>query len=468
MTGIYARVSTAEQAKGYSIDEQNDRMKKFCEAHGWSFRYYTDAGFSGADTERPSLRRLVEDVENKKIDRVLVFKLDRLSRSQKDTLNLIEDCFLKNGCDFVSMSESFDTSTPFGKAIIGILSTFAQLEREVIKERMTMGKEARIRSGKWTGGITPFGYDYDRAEGKLIVNEYEAMQIRELFERYAAGDPRHGIMADFNAKGYSLRNNPWAMWSINYILENRVYCGFIRFKDGWIRGTHEPIISEDLFEKVAAVIADGRRRYAETGVPAGGKANISTLLGGLIFCGCCGNKFGKRSAGSPPKRFWEYCCYSRIKSAQTRIKDPSCKNKAYRVEELEKIVLDEIRKLRFEPIQQKATEDNESKIALMKAEVESIDRQVSRFLDLYGLGRFSVDQLDKKIKPLEDRKASLQAEIEVLKTRAKMPLKQAAEIIESFDVVLEKGTFAEQRRAVQLLIDRIVINGEEIDIYWNF
>ena len=146
---LLARVSTQEQAiNGHSIGEQIERMHKYCDAMGWTvYKEYTDAGYSGANTDRPALQRMIRDIKAGKINKVLVYKLDRLSRSQKDTLYLIEDVFLANNTDFVSMSENFDTSTPFGRAMIGILAVFAQLEREQIKERMQMGKEARAKEG---------------------------------------------------------------------------------------------------------------------------------------------------------------------------------------------------------------------------------------------------------------------------------------------------------------------------------
>ena len=184
---IYVRVSTKEQAlEGYSIGEQTDRLTKFCEAHDWTIvKVYTDAGHSGANQIRPALQDLIQDIKAGRIDKVLVYKLDRLSRSQKDTLELIEDVFLKNGTDFESMSEKLDTSTPHGKAMIGILAAFAQLEREMISERMSMGREARVKQGKWKGGHhAPYGYDYEPSLEKLVINEYESMIIKNLFNNF--------------------------------------------------------------------------------------------------------------------------------------------------------------------------------------------------------------------------------------------------------------------------------------------
>ena len=139
----YIRVSTSEQAlNGQSLAEQEDRLLKYCDALNWqNTKVYKDAGFSGGNLNRPALQELIKDIPH--INKVIVYKLDRLSRSQKDTLYLIEDVFIKNNVDFISMCENFDTSSSFGKAMIGILSVFAELERNQIKERMTMGKFAR-------------------------------------------------------------------------------------------------------------------------------------------------------------------------------------------------------------------------------------------------------------------------------------------------------------------------------------
>ena len=147
---IYVRVSTTSQVdEGYSIDEQKAKLTSYCDIKDWNiYEIYTDGGFSGSNTERPALEQLIRDAKGKLFDTVLVYKLDRLSRSQKDTLYLIEDVFLENDIEFVSLLENFDTSTPFGKAMIGLLSVFAQLEREQIKERMQLGKLGRAKSGK--------------------------------------------------------------------------------------------------------------------------------------------------------------------------------------------------------------------------------------------------------------------------------------------------------------------------------
>ena len=137
---LYIRVSTLEQAQeGYSVGEQRERLIAYCKAQDWLIAdIYVDGGYTGSNLNRPGIQKLMSETE--KFDVVLVYKLDRLSRSQRDTLYLIEEIFRPNKVDFVSMQESFDTSSPFGKAMIGLLAVFAQLEREQIKERTWMGR----------------------------------------------------------------------------------------------------------------------------------------------------------------------------------------------------------------------------------------------------------------------------------------------------------------------------------------
>ena len=149
---LYLRVSTQEQAQeGYSIGEQKERLIAYCKALDWLITdVYVDGGYSGSNLNRPGIQKLMDETD--KFDVVLVYKLDRLSRSQRDTLYLIEEAFLPHNVDFVSMQESFDTATPFGKAMIGLLAVFAQLEREQIKERTRMGRIARAKSGLYRGG----------------------------------------------------------------------------------------------------------------------------------------------------------------------------------------------------------------------------------------------------------------------------------------------------------------------------
>ena len=147
VTDLYVRVSTTEQAEeGYSVDEQTAKLQAYCVAMGYKInRVAVDPGYSGASLDRPGIKEIIADVKRGRCKKVIVWKLDRLSRSQKDTLILLEDVFFPNGCAFVSLNENFDTATPIGRCIVGVLAAFAQMERENIKMRTSMGRAAAIR-----------------------------------------------------------------------------------------------------------------------------------------------------------------------------------------------------------------------------------------------------------------------------------------------------------------------------------
>ena len=466
---IYVRVSTAEQARdGYSVDEQIERLTNYCKAKGWTvIKVYTDPGFSGGDTDRPALQDMIRDIEAGHGDLVLVYKLDRLSRSQKDTLELIEDVFLANGCDFVSMNENFDTSTPFGKAMIGILAVFAQLEREQIKERMQMGKAGRTKEGKWHGGgRQPIGYDY--IDGELVVNDYEAMQIREMHKLFQQGVGVRGIEGIFKEKGYTHKSGLWHTRTIGRVLKNDLYIGNVKFHGQTYQGMHTPIIDIETYEKTMSICQShsksGTKNYGHT-----------AYLNGLIFCKRCTARYGYTAWDCKKRgiKYSYYACYSRRKTNRQMIKDPNCKNKNYRMEELDNIILTEIGKLATDPNYtheiKKANEmpGEATKKAVLEKELSKIDSQRSKLMDLYTLGMFTIDELQQKAVPLNDRKKKLEAELLAL-TETELSEEDVQEIVSDFQDIIDRGNFEEIRLLINSLIDRIEIDGDDVFIHWKF
>lgn len=474
---IYVRVSTQEQAKeGYSIGEQTDRLQKYSEANGWKVvNIYTDAGFSGSNQNRPALQDLIVDVKAGRIDKVLVYKLDRLSRSQKDTLELIEDVFLKNNCDFESMTERFDTSTSFGKAMIGILAVFAQLERQQIKERMSMGLDARIKEGKWRGGaMVPFGYNYDPEQGILVINQWESMIVKYIFKEFTEGASLIKISNNMTEAGYSFRKGSNDPRKIKYILHNKTYCGYLRSKDKWYKGKQEPIIEEETFNQAQAILNENTRRYKESGIRI--DDTIASHLGGLLYCAQCGAKYCRVRSGTDKYGYhYNYICYSRSKRIKYLVKDPNCKNKLYRANVLDKIIFNEIRKLAIDPDYLKSAHKNsdvnfeQDQIKAIEDEIKATSNQISRFMDLYGLGKYDIEQLDQKTQPLTVKKLQLQQKLQELQEESKqMSDKQIVQLVKSFDEALKHGTFQDRRQIIETLIDRIEIDNDDITIHWNF
>lgn len=475
---LYVRVSTAEQAKeGYSIGEQIERLKKYCEAMGWIVvAIFVDPGYSGGDMNRPGLRDMINTVHDEDIDKVVVYKLDRLSRSQKDTLYLIEDVFLKNQTDFVSMNENFDTSSPFGRAMIGILAVFAQLEREQIKERMGMGKEARAKEGKWHGGSTdPIGFDYDPATEELVSNDYEIMQIRELAALFLEGTPLRAIETMFREKGYKHKYGEWDPKTMRRVLRSKVYIRMIKHRDEWYPGNQARVFEDETFEKINKLLDARAEQYKLSGVRPGAQ---TTFLGGLILCKHCGGKYAKntwpqRNGGKTTI----YGCYSRTKKVKKMVKDPNCKNKNWKMDELDNLVFDEIRKLAFDPeyfnevkrYQRAKTTDEPSKIAILEKEIAKVDEQISRFMDLYGIGKFTIDQVSQKVDPLNENRNRLVKELEALNAETgRLTEEEAREIIDSFEDVMETGDFNKIRLMIESLVYYIEIDNEDVYIHWKF
>lgn len=475
---LYIRVSTQEQAKeGYSIGEQTDRLKKYADAHDWTVvKIYTDAGHSGANQERPALQEMISDIKDGRIDKVAVYKLDRLSRSQKDTLELIEDVMLKNKCDFESMTEKFDTATSFGRAMVGILAVFAQLEREQIKERMSMGMEARIKKGKWRGGAhQPFGYDYEPVLEKLVINEYEAMIVRNIFEAFVSGSTFYSISKSLEEKGTLFNDGTASARSIKYVLSNKTYAGYLRNKNEWVKGLHDPIISEETFDKAHAILENKKKRFEESGYKAGQGA-LSTNFGGLLYCAHCGGKYAKTQSGSKQYGFhYNYTCYSKNKRCKAMIKDPNCKNKSYKVEVLDQIIFNEVAKLALDPDyingikKEKQQTDEAKQIKILEQQISQISNQLSRFMDLYGLGRYSLEELDEKTFPLMEQRKKLQKEVEKLKNEEQtMTVKEVKQLVKSLNDAITFGTLEDRRFIIEQLINRIDIDNDTITIHWNF
>jgi site-specific DNA recombinase len=462
---LYPRVSGHEQEDNYSIPEQIDRMKKYCEAKDWMvYKIYTDSVQTGADMNRPGLQAMIKDCEAGNVDMVLVYKLDRLSRSQKDTMYLIEDIFEKNNVGFTSMTENFDTSTPHGKFIIGILAVFAQLERSKIQERTTIGKKARAAEGKWHGSKwVPIGYNYEN--GLLQVNEYEKMQILEIANLFLQRVPVRTIATMITEKGYKHKYGEWDAKAIKRVLTNPVNIGLIKDGDQLHPGLHDAIMEQEMFDAIHVIMNERKERYGNNARPH------KSLLAGFLFCKHCTARYA-RQTNSDGRQY--YSCYSRNKSQKKMIKDPNCKNKNYRSEELDLAIYHELSKLAIDPDyvnhvrQNKPKNDVNEKIKSISSEIEKINSQISKMMDLYALGTIDMDVISTKVTELNKTKAALQKEIDSLDVPDSDEM--TVEEIQSIAAMMsdEKLTLQDKRNIIHSLIYYIEIDNEDVLIHWKF
>lgn len=472
---LYVRVSTTSQLEeGYSIEEQKAKLESYCDIKDWHiYKVYTDGGFSGSTTERPALEQLIKDAQSKLFDTVLVYKLDRLSRSQKDTLYLIEDIFLKNNIEFVSLLENFDTSTPFGRAVIGLLSVFAQLEREQIKERMQLGKLGRAKAGKsmmWAK--TSYGYNYDKETGSMTVNEYEALAIKEIYSSYLAGMSITKLRDKINEE-YQ-KQPAWSYRTIRGILANPVYCGLNQYKGQTFQGTHKAIISLVDFEQTQRELAKRQQTAKELSNPRPFQAKY--MLSGLVQCGYCHAPLKvilgqKRKDGT---RFKRYECYQRhprkTKGVTVYNDNKKCDSGYYDMELLEHYVLTRIAQLQNDPdkIQELFSDDTSPEIdrQAIQKQIDSLTIKLSKLNDLYLDDRITLDELRSKSADFIKQRSALEYEIKKASNDKQAGQRERIEKLLDASSVLDMS-YDNQKVIVRELIDKVQVTSDKIVIRWK-
>jgi DNA invertase Pin-like site-specific DNA recombinase len=280
---IYTRKSSEE---GLDMEFNSlDAQREACEAYiasqrseGWAAirEPYDDGGVSGGTLDRPALQRLLADVEAGLIDVIVVYKIDRLSRSLMDFAKLV-DIFDRNQVTFVSVTQSFNTTTSMGRLTLNILLSFAQFEREVIGERIRDKFAASRKRGMWMGGYVPLGYDV--RDRKLIINEAEAATVRMIFKRFVALGSATKLAKALVAESVRTKSGrPVDKGYIYRLLNSRVYLGEATHKDASYPGEHAQIIDRSLWDKVHSILQTSPRLRA-----ANARARTPALLKGLIF-----------------------------------------------------------------------------------------------------------------------------------------------------------------------------------------
>ena len=447
---IYIRVSTdAQREEGYSIDAQKEMLTAYCVSKSIKkYEYYVDGGFSGSNIERPELKRLIDDIKSGKVSCVIVYKLDRLSRSQKDTLYLIEDVFNPQGVDFISLNESMDTSTPLGRLMLGILSAFAQLERENIRERTSMGLKERIKEGYWMGGgRVPFGYDYDSKIGVLVPNS-DAETVKKVFELYINGYSTNSI-----AQMLGLSYEKMA----RQILNRKTYAGYICYKGEEFKGKHKPIISLETYEKAMQIKLE-----------RSGKKHIAgaNLLTGLVRCGCCGAKMRYHRWG---KAGYKIVCYSRDKSKNHLIKNPQCENQGVWASELEEIVKEDLFSI---GVKKNNTMSSKTSSESVLEVLEKRKRKVSEKLKkLYLFFAESEDEaLDAAISDTRNEIKNIEKQINA-ENEQKILSKRENEVKTVLSTLRESWDFMtanERHNIVKSCVSEIKVFQNDIQIYYKF
>jgi site-specific DNA recombinase len=340
---VYTRKSSEEglEQEFNSLHAQREACEKYIASQrgeGWVLvpDRYDDGGVSGGTLERPALKRLLADIEARRIDIIVVYKIDRLSRSLTDFCKLAES-FEMNGASFVSVTQQFNTSTSMGRLTLNMLLSFAQFEREVIGERIRDKFAASRAKGMWMGGFVPLGYDVK--DRKLVVNEKEARTVRTIFELFLKLGSVTTLVRELRAQGVCKKRGKLVDKSYIYTLfRNRVYLGEAVHKGKSYPGEHQPIVSNALWDKVHSILSEGGRKRA-----ANTRAQTRALLKGLIFgpTGCAMTPTHTRKGG----RLYRYY----IATDLLKHDAPECTVRRVPAAEIEGAVVNQVRDLLRQP-----------------------------------------------------------------------------------------------------------------------
>ena len=447
---LYMRVSTdAQFEEGYSIEQQKEMLEAYCKAKRIEeYECYIDPGFSGSNIERPAMQNLIRDIREGRITHVLVYKLDRLSRSQKDTLYLIEDVFNTHDVTFTSLNENFDTSTPTGKAMLGMMSVFAQLERETIRERTRMGMLGRLKEGYWPGGArTPFGYDYDSAQGTLVPNA-DAARVERCFELLIAGYSPDNIA---RMLGFKYDN------TVRNILGRKTYLGLIEYNGVCYPGRHAPLVSQEVFARAQRIL-DQRAAKREW--------TSQYLLTGLLVCGRCGAKMRYQKWGNAGVKI---VCYSQQRSKPYLVKDPDCDAPHYWADEIEQKVVEIMMARRVEQSADGHPAPIGAQNALdgLRARLEAEKNKLKRLYALYASGDDALLELiDEQRDIVTGIEKSIAAEEEKLRSTRQLQssCENISTILDAWDIM----NYAERRAVVLEWINAVIVSEGRITVDFKF
>ena len=353
---VYTRKSTSEglDQEFNSLDAQREAAEAYIASQqgaGWVClpERYDDGGFTGANMDRPALTRLLEDVKAGKIDAVVVYKVDRLSRSLLDFARIMEtfECRLVS---FVSVTQHFNTATSMGRLVLNVLLSFAQFEREMISERTRDKMAAARRKGKWLGGTPVLGYGVDKQTRRLVVNLAEAERVRAIFQLYLDFRGLIPTVEELSRRGWlnkswttrkgTIRDGkPFNKGTLHYLLTNVTYLGKVKYKDEVFDGEHESIVPEELFQAVQTLLQQNRRRrqHRKTAKHPG----LPGLLEGLLFCAPCQSPMTHTYTSRGPCRYRYYTCSSAQKHGWT-----DCPSKSIPAMEIERFVMKEVQNAR--------------------------------------------------------------------------------------------------------------------------
>ncbi|MCL2194411.1 MAG: recombinase family protein [Oscillospiraceae bacterium] len=471
-TGIYGRVSTDEQAKeGYSIRGQEQKLKDYARIKDWQiYDVYIDEGISGKNiTERPAINRLMDDVKAGRVKNVLVFKIDRLTRSTSDLIYLV-DLFNEHGCAFNSLMESIDTHTASGRMFLKIIGIFAEFERENIAERIVLGRERKVKEGlTLCSYIASYGYDRPTGQKIQTINEQEAQIVREIFDLYA----NQGVAITEIARRLNLRSVPtkhdskWTTNGVRNVLKNHNYMGHVRhhYQDEQraytVEGQHEQIISPALFDKAQHRLTKNPR------ISPRRQPKEENYFAGFLVCAQCGSKLHPhnlyRTLKDGSKQFLgNYGCGNTVVGACN-----ASEMSARKLEHAFQAYIAEIADFEEDNTihlyeQEQEKKEQQAVIATYQEKLRQVEAKGREALDLYVNNIFSVDEYRRVKRRLDDDRQSINSELERLQVDVEKIAQNKLEIAKNFKDNWAGLSNTEKRMFLMQFVEKIVVENEKI------
>jgi site-specific DNA recombinase len=481
----YTRKSTEEglEQEFNSLDAQRESAQAYIASQqheGWACLpdRYDDGGFTGGNVDRPALQRLLTDIADGKVDCVVIYKIDRLSRSLLDFARMME-LFEQHRVSLVSVTQQFNTATSMGRLVLNVLLSFAQFEREIIAERTRDKIAATRRKGKWAGGYPLLGYDVDAKGGKLLVNEDEAARVRAIFELYLDKQSLLPVVEELarrgwvgkrwlNRKGKERGGLPFTRTSLHRLLTNVAYTGKTRYKTEVHHGEHPPIVDAQLFQRVQSLL---RRNKVAGGAEC--RNAFGFTLKGLLRCVPCQCAMTPtHTSRNGTKRYRYYVC-----SKATKHGRKTCPSPSVPAAEIENFVLQRLRSIGTDPalrqqVFAEAVRQDEARLADLDAQRRTLEKDLARWnaqvrqhalasdvTDADGAALSYLADLQERIGAAEQQLVRVKEETHALRRR-RLDEEEVAVALEQFSPVWESLTPREQARLVQLLVEKVEHDGK--------
>ncbi|MCC6581533.1 MAG: recombinase family protein [Phycisphaeraceae bacterium] len=490
---IYTRKSTEENLNldFNSLDAQREAGEAYIKSQqsvGWTClnERYDDGGYSGGNIDRPAFQRLMADVDDGKIDCIVVYKIDRLSRSLMDFARIMQSLD-QHGVSLVSVTQQFNTTTSMGRLTLNILLSFAQFEREIISERTRDKIAMARRRGQWTGGPPVLGYDRQRDNRgtRIIVNKQEAERIRAIYQMYLDEGSMLPTIRALRALGWKTKRYETAKGqcrggvdfdksALRKLLTNVVYLGKVMYKDEVHEGEHEAIIDEDLFARVQGLL---HRNRNTGGTHSGGRNKHGAMLKGLVRCKACGCAMSHHFATRGNKRYRYYVCIHAQKKGWDACPSPSLP-----AHQLEQFVLDQIKSLGRDPgiledslrTTQERLQHDVDDLKRQRGEIEvaikALGRQVGEVASRAGFddgATRELSSLQDQIRERQQEAAGINAAMTKLQRRMLNP-DELTGAVEAFDPLWNTLPPTQRARLVQLLVERVEYDGANESISLTF